>query len=339
MIEALFPLVGAAFVVLVVLPSSALVAKLALVVLERGLRGGLLHRLNLRYLVLTGASVLPLAWFFSAALHQVEGTEAHACLFDHGVAALCFEPGYFGLALAVAVAVMSRGVIGRLRPPTPAAHLHALAARIDGLLGHQPALHVLRGRIVVTDTSGFAVGTFGWARPRVFVGAAFADLLSDEMLTGALAHEREHVRALDPLRYLVLEVALAVNPLGRFLLAPHAARWLAARESHCDREAVIGGARPLPLADAIVRAARLVSRPLVALGGSHAAALKFRISLLLAFAERGPGPCCTQGAGRAPLSLPLALLVLALLSPHQAGTAALDAIHTGVETALTSFYP
>lgn len=42
------------------------------------------------------------------------------------------------------------------------------------------------------------------------------------MLASALGHETEHVRALDPLRYLILQLALAVNPFEfmNFMLDP-----------------------------------------------------------------------------------------------------------------------
>jgi hypothetical protein len=199
-----------------------------------------------------------------------------------------------------------------------------------------PVLAGLRDRVVVTDDEGFALGTHGLLKPRVFIGTAFAARLSDEMLASALGHEAEHVRALDPLRYLILQLALAVNPFGRFLLQPHAARWQAAREAHCDREAVIQGAAPLPLADAIVRAARPGAREAVALGARDTAVLKFRIGMLLAFAERTPARCCHHGPSAFPVAF--VLLLIALLLPHQTGTAALDALHTGAEHALTYFW-
>lgn len=338
MTEGIFPLLGAAFVVLIVLPAFALLAKAGLVLLERDEAGGILHHLNLRYLLLTGSSVLPLAWFFSAGLHQAEGDKsAYACLFDHE-ATLCFEPGLFALTLGLVVVFLSRSVLRGLRGARPAhgAGVHVLA-RIEDVLAKHPRLRALRGRVVVTDEPGFALGTYGWVKPRVFIGVSFAARLSDDMLASALGHETEHVRSLDPLRYLVLQFALAVNPFGRFLLERHAARWYAAREAHCDREAVIRGALPLPLADAIVHAARPTNQQAVALGARDAGVLRFRIGLLLAFAERSPSRCCDRGPSA--FSMSLVLLLLTLLSPHETGTAALDALHTGAEQALTYFWP
>ena len=336
MIEATFPLLGTAFVVLIVLPAFALLAKAGLVMLERDEVGGPLHGLNLRYVLLTGSSALPIAWLLSAGLHQAEtGKSALTCLFDHDTAELCFEPGFFALALAAAVLASSFGVMRKHRgaraSSTEAAA--ALLVRVTRIVAGDPTLACLRRRVVVTDDESFALGTHGLLKPRVFVGIAFATRLSDEMLASALAHEAEHVRALDPLRYLILQLALAVNPFGRFLLQPHAVRWQAAREAHCDREAVIHGAAPLPLADAIVRAARPGVREAVALGARDTAVLKFRIGMLLAFSERAPVRCCHQGPSAFPVAF--VLLLIALLLPHQTGTAALDVLHTGAEHTLT----
>ena len=168
------------------------------------------------------------------------------------------------------------------------------------------------------------------------MGTQFAAALSDEALASALGHENEHVRALDPLRYFVLKLALAVNPFGKFLLAPHAARWKVAREAHCDREAVIHGATPLSLAEAIVRAAR-PGQESVALGTGDMNVVKFRVRLLLAFAERSPMRCCNEG--RSAIHIALALVFLALLLPHRAGTEPLDVLHSSAEQALTYLLP
>lgn len=335
--EAAFPLLGTAFIVLLVLPAFALAAKVGLVLLERGGVGGPLHSLNARYLLLTGSSVLPLAWFFSAGLHQTEaGRSTFACLFDHD-AALCFEPGFFAAVLAVAVLVSCFCTLSKHRGVRASSSDTAreLGRRLERIIASYPVLADLRGRLVVTDTPGFALATYGLVRPNVFVGTWFAANLSDEVLASALGHEREHVRALDPLRYLILQLALGINPVGRALLDPHAARWQAARETHCDREAVLDGAAPLPLADAIIRAARPSAREAVALGARDMTVLKFRVGMLLAFAEQPPVRCCHQGFSAFPMAFGLLLVALAL--PHQTGTFALDALHLSAEHALKYF--
>jgi Zn-dependent protease with chaperone function len=336
--ELAFPLLGTAIVVLVVLPTCSLLAKLGLVLLDRREAGGPLHWLRLRFLLLAGSSALPLAWFFSAALHQVDsGQSVLACLFAHDATAACYDSGLFALALSAFV--ISR-LVSVVRSGAGAhasvAERTVLLARLEQILRDQPMLRSLRGRVVISDAPGFSIGTHGWLKPRVFVGTSFAARLTDDMLAGALGHEREHVRALDPLRYLVLELALAVNPFGRFLLEAHTRRWYMAHEAHCDREAVIQGCRPLSLADAIVRAARPGSLEAVPLGAPDMRSLQLRVGMLLAFVEERPARCAYPALSTLPAAG--ALLLVALLLPHQAGTAAFDALHRGAEQALTYFF-
>jgi hypothetical protein len=332
--EAAFPLIGATLVLAVVLPLCALLAKACLVLLEREAAGGPLHGFTLRYLVLTGSSALPIGWLVSAALHQAEtGRDVLSCLFDHA-SGICVEPGLFAMTVSLGALVCSARVLfGRSRAPiSTSMRARTLVKRLEVLIANKPALAALSGRLRVTEVANFALETQGLARPGVLIGADFAESLSQESLISALGHEAEHVRAFDPLRYLVLELALAVNPLGRALLAPHAFRWLAAREAHCDREAVIHGSAPLALAQAIVQAARPQSAQAVALGARDTTLLRFRVGLLFAFAERAPSRCCHRGLSAFPTVL--MLFGLALLLPHETGTAALDALHIGAEHAL-----
>ncbi len=117
--EIAFPLFGTAFVTLVVLPSFALLAKCALLLLERDRAGGPLHGLTVRYVLIVGATALPLAWLLSAGLHQAETGRAAAlaCLFDHD-AALCFEPGLFALILLGLISVAAAIVAKPFRNPS-----------------------------------------------------------------------------------------------------------------------------------------------------------------------------------------------------------------------------
>jgi hypothetical protein len=208
--------------------------------------------------------------------------------------------------------------------------------RVERLLAGT-ALACLSGRVRVTDAPGVALETRGLLQPLVIVGAGYAQALADDVLGSALAHEAEHVRGWDPLRYLLLELALAVNPLGSWLLRPHARRWLAAREAHCDRDAVLHGSNPLALAQAIVRAARPPEHA-VALGAADTEVLRLRVGLLLAFAERRPARCACQQR-RTALSAAALLFGLALSLPHGAGTGALDALHSHSERALLYALP
>jgi Zn-dependent protease with chaperone function len=333
--EAAFPVLGAAFVVLVVLPLSAALTKALLVFLEREQRGGRLGGLGLRYVLLTASSVLPVAWFLSAGIHQAEsGRSALACLLAHEEPVWCAEPAVFALLLAGASFIAWRSAFEGAGPVplswSPRAEV--LSQRLARLIDAAPSLAPLRGRVVVTEERGFTLGTRGLVRPLVFVGTELAAKLTDDMLESALGHEQEHVRSRDPLRYLLLQLALGINPFGRFLLAPHAARWRAAREAHCDREAVLHGASPLPLADAILRAARPTSREAAPLGAEETSVLSLRVRLLVAFSERAPVRCRHEHPSALPLAL--ALVVAALLLPHRTGTAVLDLVHIGAEQAL-----
>jgi Zn-dependent protease with chaperone function len=339
MSEIAFPLLGTAFVMLVVLPACALVAKAMLWMLESAEARGPLHGLRLRYLVLTGSSLLPLAWLLSAALHQAEtGRSVVTCLFDHEAAALCFEPGLFTAALTALVVWASIRELRHARgvPLASSAAAAELEQRVMRIVSTRRELEPLMKRVDVTDEPHHAIGVQGLLAPRVVLGLAYAQGASDDELAGALGHEAEHVRARDPLRYLVLSLALAVNPFGRHWLQPHATSWLAAREVHCDREAVIRGAGPLALAQALIRAARPGSWPAAALGARSASLLKLRVEMLLAFEERAPTRCCH----REPSSILIvaALFIAAATLPHHAGTAALDALHFGTEHALHFFW-
>lgn len=333
--EIVFPFLGTIFVVVALLPACALLAKAALWSLERTDARGPLHGLRLRYLVLAGSSALPLVWLLSAAAHQAEsGRFVIACLFDHGAAALCFEPGLFTALLGSVViwAGVKETRKAQALKQSDSLAAREIRARLNQLVSSRVELAHLAGRLDVADADDHAVGVQGFFAPRVVVGAAYAMSSSDDEIAAALGHEAEHVRARDPLRYLVLSVALAVNPLGRRLLQPHAASWLAAREAHCDREAVIRGAQPLPLAQALVRAARPSLIPAAALGARNASLLKLRVEMLMAFQEQRPARCCH----REPSTIPIiaVLLIVTALLPHHTSTAALDALHLGTEHAL-----
>lgn len=332
MTEAIFPLVGALGVLLVVLPASALAAQVLLHLSERAGAFGPLHGLNGRFTLIVASSALPLAWLVSAGVHQAEsGRSALTCLLRHEQATFCFEPGYFALVLAAIVCVVTVRTLRSIARSTTGAS-GTMAARVDRVVRANPNLTSLLGRVVITDDAGFTVGTSGFLRPRVFLGRRFAERLSDAVLASALAHESEHVKSYDPLRYLLLELTLAVNPLGRALLAPHVARWTAAREAHCDREAVQRGAAPLELADAIVLAARPRAPTPAALVTGDIATVRLRVQLLVAFAERAPSPCCASGRSAIPVAA--ALILAATFLPHHTSTKALDALHAGAEHAV-----
>jgi hypothetical protein len=337
MSEIAFPLVGVALFVSLVLPACALLAKYTLVLLEHTSTAGPLGRLESRYLVLVGSSALPYAWFFSACVHQVDsGRAALACLFKHAEASFCLEPGFFVLILGVTAAALGAPAIKHCTRPRPDRSVagRALEARVTDVIAHAPELRGLRGRVRAVAAPGLSVATYGLFRPAVYLEVGFASAIDDAMLRSALGHECEHVRERDPMRYLLMRLSLAINPFGRRLLEPHRARWLAAREANCDREAVVRGVAPLPLAAAIVRAAKPATREAVALGARELSVLEFRIAMLLAFTEDKP---CAHRERGAVFPIAAGLLAIALLLPHQAGSGALDALHVSTEHAVRSF--
>lgn len=331
--DATFPLLGSLCVVACVLPCAALVAKGASVLLERTSSAKILHGLALRFVVLFAASVAPLWWFVSAALHQSErATGSLVCTsrpHASGAEAALFAALLIGYFIVRTSWVWWRSTRGASASSAPV--VVEQRSRIDALVAAQRALPAMRGRLLVVEDATVPIATIGWFRPRVVIAATFAQRLSDSMLLAALAHEFEHVEAWDPLRYAALEVALSLNPIARKLLAPHVARWRAAREAHCDREAVVRGVDPLALAQAIVYAARPASSTVAALGVDRRDVIEFRVELLMAFSERSPSRCCQKRSD----SVSLAALVTAvvLFLPHHGDSVALDALHATVERA------
>lgn len=343
MTEAVFPLLGPALVVLVVLPLAAVLARMGLELLRRAPGVGALRGLGPRYVLLVASSLLPIAWFASAALHQAEtGRSVLACVVEHGHDSACVEPRLFSLALLAAMTLLALPtLLGTFRRSAwPAASgPHRADERIRAIVDRTPGLADLRGRVEVDDELAPAIATRGLVRPVVVVRSSYLDALDDNAIAAALAHELEHVRHRDPLRYLLLSLSLALNPLGRLSLRREVQRWIAAREAQCDHDAVMGGAEPTALAHALVRAARpgASASPLPALAATDLAMLQLRVELLMSYAERPLGE-------RRPRAVPvlrvaLALLVVVVVWPHSGETRALDVLHVGAERAAASLLP
>ena len=104
MSELVFPVLGAAFVVVVVLPLAAALALVLSTALDR-LRGARLVRWGgARLALLVLPCLLPLAWVVSAGVHQSEpGRAVLACLLGHEIEQLCLEPLAFVALLLVFV--------------------------------------------------------------------------------------------------------------------------------------------------------------------------------------------------------------------------------------------
>jgi Zn-dependent protease with chaperone function len=336
--EAAFPLVGPVLVFTLALPVSALLAKALLWAV-----GQLENRSNVpvppgvRYAILVASSAVPLAWFISASLHQAEsGASALVCAAIHAPGAFCAEAAYFSLALLLLAGASGVPRLAREQFPrrsSPSMGADAVRRRLSSLVAGRESLRSLEGRLAVSDMAP-AITTVGVISPRVIVRTSFAEALDDEALASALHHELEHVRGRDPLRYFAVWWALAVNPFGSWMLRAEHARWLLSREAHCDRNAVFSGASASALAHALViaaRPARVTMSP--ALGCGHLAAVKLRIGLLLAYADKSP----RRGRDIPGLRLVSTLLVFVLVLPHGGGTEPLDAVHEASESAVALF--
>ena len=333
MTEAVFPLLGPLLVFGLALPCVALLMKLLLLVARR--REGLHLRLRLRYVLIVASSGVPLVWLISAGLHQAEsGRIVEVCVAPHGPGALCLEAIYFAFALVVLAALFAlpRLVWEQVLLRGSASEAAARASeRVARLIRSRAQLRALEERCVVRDKLRHTIVTVGVVSPRLVIRTSFAEELDDESLVAVLHHELEHVIGRDPLRYFVAWWALAINPVGRWILNGELARWVLAREIHCDREAVLAGASAPALAHSLVRGSRSTTThgPVPALGAGNLAALRLRVGLLLAYSEQPPVRCC-----RGPtLRVALGLLVLAFALPHSVGSGLLDLLHMASERA------
>jgi beta-lactamase regulating signal transducer with metallopeptidase domain len=334
--ELYFPVLGPLLVLLIVVPLSALAGKAVLAWLDRSSTGSAGRFGTLRYLLLVAPPFLPVAWAISAGVHQAEtGRSVLACLVTHDFEQLCVEPLLFAGLLSLLVA--ARLLPELVRTLRASRHCPVLAsaevARVRRLIAEHAELAGLElGRhIVVTDESIGGSAALGWWRPVVVVDSKFVRDCDDESLVAAIAHELEHVRRRDPLRYLLLALAVRLNPFGGGSVRREAARWIFEREVQCDRAAVLSGAVPFGLARALVQASRPEQAAIAHLGAGSLGKLRLRIELLLSYAEKRPTDDVTRGAS----ALLLACLVaaLAVTLPHVASTGPLDALHLGVERA------
>ena len=322
-------------VFVLVLPLSALVARIFLWFLARleSASGAHTHH-GLRYAALVASSAVPLAWFVSASLHQAEdGRSETVCAAEHAPEAFCAETAFFSLMLCLlGVALSLRQLVRERHVARPSTTVVALAQhmRIDEIVRRFAELAPLRAHSIVSDSARSTIATMGILSPRVVVRTAFAESLDDEALAAALHHELQHFCHRDPLRYFIASWARAVNPLGWWMLRNEHARWLFEREADCDKQAVLSGASPVALAQALIVAARPGHASLSpALGAGHIEAVKLRLGLLLAYADQLPTHC-----KHGPTLRILATgLLLILVLPHGGGTEPLDTIHTATERA------
>jgi Zn-dependent protease with chaperone function len=329
--ELVFPVVGAMIVFFVAVPLLTVIARAVVMALPAKKDGVAEHVSPLRFTLLVAPTLGPVIWLVSAAAHQSEGGEPlAACIVDHLGSELCHDVVLFGLVL---FAVLSVGVLRRVRGegcsrPVPLPRSHAASSRVRNLCqGH---LALASARIRVVEHGVAPACTRGLFRPRVEIEAELASRLDDDELEAVLLHEVEHAQANDPLRFLVAQVALSINPVGR-LLSSELARYHFAREALCDRRAVQRGADPLALAWSIVAAAGSKPAPahVAAICGHGIGGIRVRVQLLLGYVSTWPGPA----RQRAPVGVVTSFVTLLAALPHVLGTGPLDVLHHGIERA------
>lgn len=330
MSELAFPFAGIALLFMVVIPALTVLSKVGLSCLRR--RSALSERGDAAFVLLVAPSVVPIAWFFSAALHQAEpGKALAACVHDHLEPASCSDAIVLAATLGVAVlwAVSSR--MRRSRSTAVAKRGDAgIAARLATICARHPELAVEASRILVLEAAHHAFCTRGILRRRIEVDSGAIAVLDDAAIEGALLHELEHLRAWDPLRFLVATASLALNPMASFL-RDELREFRMSREIACDRSAVSHGADPLALAEAIVAAASTTKRTgfVACLGESRIESVRVRVQLLLEYVAARPKLTRRTATG---VVAALACVALLLGLPH-AWDAPLEAFHHHVERA------
>jgi len=180
--------------------------------------------------------------------------------FDTGAVTLVLATAGAGLAASTLVAVRAAAGARALR-----ALLRARSRPVPVFLQNEAAALGCAGRLdVVAGEDAFAV-TYRLIRPRILVSTGLAAALTPAEMGAVLAHEREHLRARDPLRLLAARLVAA------WACSLPAARWLAGRaalrhELAADRAAAGRAGRGV-LAGALLKLAAGPACPAIAAAG------------------------------------------------------------------------
>jgi Zn-dependent protease with chaperone function len=159
--------------------------------------------------------------------------------------ALVGSGAVLGIASVAGQARASRRLAGRVR---------RLALPLPSALAEAARLAGLGGRVALVDSPERVSFAYGALTPRVAVSRGLFEAASPTELAAVLAHERYHVRNLDPLKVLLaraLPAAFFYLPVFRSLHA----RYVAGRELAADRRAVEICGRA-PLAGALLKVVR-----------------------------------------------------------------------------------
>lgn len=329
--ELLFPLAALALTFLVLVPALTLVSRAVLVRRRQDAASWAEYGKGSTYAWIVAPVLVPVAWLWSSALHEIEaGAALRSCFLDHA------DPGcvdtllLLGLLLAGGLTLGARQLqlARRGMPAVSPNHSVALRGKLSGVVAQSVALG--RARIRVVSGSAIPVYTSGLFRPTISVDACFLKSADDEIVLAALLHECAHIAGHDTLRVFVAQLCLRLNPLAQ-LLRPELDRWRNAREACCDGDAVAAGGQPLALAEGILRAARFdcfesPHSAIATLCGHDRHVLKLRLMLLMDSPLRS-----ARSLGQ--LSLLLAVFC-AITAPHFDGLQLLSAFHFEVERLL-----
>jgi Zn-dependent protease with chaperone function len=236
--------------------------------------------------------------------------------FDTAAVTLMLATAAAGLAAAAGVARRAEADARGLR-----ALIRTGRRAVPPIVHNEAAMLGCAGQLdAVAGEEAFAV-TYGLIRPRILVSTGLAAELTPAEIRAVLAHEREHLRARDPLRLLAARLFAA---WGCYLPA---AGWLAdraalRRELAADREAARRAGRGV-LAGALLKLASMPACPAVAAvspAGDEPGSLEARVAQL--------------EAGRPPRQRPAVTRLLA-----SAGTLSLLAAASLCCTALSQLLP
>jgi Zn-dependent protease with chaperone function len=313
--------------------------------------------LAVMFLVMTGTSMMCMAWLRYLDLRRVSPSLQASILFmiralPAGLAALAalgfalpaflrFEPAssseFVGLRL-LALAALGASLLAAMMVRAFRILRATMLLRDQwSARGERIAVPDIDLPVYCVEDSGSLLAVVGIFRPRIFVARRFAQALSREELSAALAHEMAHVRSFDNFKQLFLKITRPPRRLNIFQITD--AAWTSASEVAADEIALSSGASALDLSSALVKAGRLGANTAMceAVAVSHllpivtGSSFEMRVTHLQGLLEENndPRPASkTSGFGRHSAT---ALWILLLLTYAASFNAVLPWMHEALE--------
>lgn len=287
------------------------------------------------YTAIVAPTILSLCWLSSAAAHESESLRfMENCQVDHPSMHCVDALMIFLIILALFMwgifkrfgYIYAKHTVSTLDPLPESSEI---STRLRHLTRSVPSLSGVK--ITVVDNAPFAAMTYGVV-PRIYITKAFLDQNDDEVVLATLLHEASHVRGRDPLRYILADLLLQLNPFG-WLLRREFWFWQDAREARCDHLAVCEGADAMALAHGVVKAIKFEQKASRGYGVNLSGYTRQHIKLRIALLMEGQN---IRDSRRSTLSVLffLILLVSFLLLPHQWTAFSLLSVHHFVENTL-----